>query len=253
MGMVPSSASASSISTTRQAPAVPKTYEPSWKKPPNPHSYINRNATAANDSAPAPFTSNVQPLQSPFFKKTATTTSSFSRPSTVNTVTVSPFSQSSASSTATVSSLSSNKPKTAPEISTHNPTSLVTTSNTTSLSTPSSSLTSKPLTAPSSTKPITTAAETTVAAESSVGSEKPTSSTIAPFKSTSKTTTPTATVRPLISKPILQNTTPNAASLIAKAPSTGVSQSSILATKEKESDPFKPPHHTSYMHHPHVM
>jgi len=239
--MVPSSASASSISTTRQAPAVPKTYEPSWKKPPNPHSYINRNATAANDSAPAPFTSNVQPLQSPFFKKTATTTSSFSRPSTVNTVTVSPFSQSSASSTATVSSLSSNKPKTTPEISTHNPTSLVTTSNTTSLSTPSSSLTSKPLTAPSSTKPITTAAESTVAAESSVGSEKPTSSTIAPFKSTSKTTTPTATVRPLISKPILQNTTPNAASLIAKAPSTGVSQSSILATKEKESDPFKPP------------
>ena len=40
---------------------------------------------------------------------------------------------------------------------------------------------------------------------------------------------------------MLQTATPNAASLIAKAPSTGVSQSSILATKEKESDPFKPP------------
>ena len=36
--------------------------------------------------------------------------------------------------------------------------------------------------------------------------------------------------------------TPNAANLIAKAPSTGVSQSSILSAKEKtESNPFKPP------------
>jgi len=41
---------------------------------------------------------------------------------------------------------------------------------------------------------------------------------------------------------VLQAATPNAASLIAKAPSTGVSQSSILATNlEKEADPFKPP------------
>lgn len=41
---------------------------------------------------------------------------------------------------------------------------------------------------------------------------------------------------------MLQTATPNAASLIAKAPSTGVSQSSILATNtEKEADPFKPP------------
>merc|ERR1712106_368523 len=92
---IPGSTSASSITTSRQAPAVPKTYEPSWKKPSNPTSYINRNATAANEPIPSPFTSNVQPLQSPFFKKTTTTTSSFSRPSTVNTVTVSPFSQTS--------------------------------------------------------------------------------------------------------------------------------------------------------------
>ena len=58
---MPGSASASSITTNRQAPAVPKTYEPSWKKPSNPNSYINRNATAANESIHAPFTSNVQP------------------------------------------------------------------------------------------------------------------------------------------------------------------------------------------------
>lgn len=242
---IPGSASASSITTSRQAPAVPKTYEPSWKKPPNPNSYINRNATAANDQAPTPFTSNVQPLQSPFFKKT-TTASLFSRPSTVNTVTVSPFSQTASHSTATISTLSSNKPKTTTEVSPPNPTSsasstLAATSTNLSSSSPSSSLTSKPLTVPSSTKPIISTAESTVAAVSPVASEKPTSSTIAPFKSTSKSSTPTATVRPLISKPILQNTTPNAASLIAKAPSTGVSQSSILATKEKESDPFKPP------------
>ena len=52
---------------------------------------------------------------------------------------------------------------------------------------------------------------------------------------------PSALTRPLISKPVLQNTTPNAASQIAKAPSTGVPQSSILASKkEKESDPLKP-------------
>ena len=47
--------------------------------------------------------------------------------------------------------------------------------------------------------------------------------------------------KPVISRPILQTATPTAASLIAKAPSTGVSQSSILSGKEKESDPFKPP------------
>merc|ERR1719509_463614 len=69
-----------------------------------------------------------------------------------------------------------------------------------------------------------------------------TSAPIAPFQKTSKTSAPTATVRPLISKPIFQNATPNATSVIAKAPSTGISQSSILATnKEKEQDPFKPP------------
>jgi hypothetical protein len=53
-------------------------------------------------------------------------------------------------------------------------------------------------------------------------------------------------VKPLISRPILQAATPNAASLIARAPSTGVSQSSILAHKGEgrggpETDPFKPP------------
>jgi hypothetical protein len=47
--------------------------------------------------------------------------------------------------------------------------------------------------------------------------------------------------KPTISRPVLQTATPSAASLIAKAPSTGVSQSSILSGKEKESDPFKPP------------
>ena len=58
----------------------------------------------------------------------------------------------------------------------------------------------------------------------------------------SEETTPAAPTRPLISKPVLQNTTPNAASQIAKAPSTGVSQSSILATnKEKDTTgPLKP-------------
>lgn len=245
---IPGSVSASSITTNRQAPAVLKTYEPSWKKPPNPNSYINRNATAANEPIPSPFTSNVQPLQSPFFKKTSTTTSVFTRPSTVNTVTVSPFSQTSSQpSTSTISTLSSNTPKPTTVVSPPNPTSsiastLASTSNKISSSSPSSSLTSKPLTVPSSTKPVSSTVESTVKAVSPVASEKPSSSsTIAPFKSTSNTTTPTATVRPLISKPILQNTTPNAASLIAKAPSTGVSQSSILATKEKECDPFKPP------------
>jgi len=241
---VPASASASSITTSRQAPAVPKTYEPSWKKPPNPNSYINRNATAANESPPAPFTSNVQPLQSPFFKKTTTTTIGFTKPSTVTTVTVSPFTQTSSQpSTSTSSTMSSNNPNAMKEISPPNPASSVvitSTSNKISSSSPSSSLTSKPLTATSSTKTDTSTVESLEATGSPVTSEKP-PSTIAPFKSTSKATTPTATVRPLISKPILQNTTPNAASLIAKAPSTGVSQSSILATKEKESDPFKPP------------
>lgn len=57
---------------------------------------------------------------------------------------------------------------------------------------------------------------------------------------------PTATVKPLISRPVLQAATPNAASLIARAPSTGISQSSILAHKGEgrggtETDPFKPP------------
>lgn len=57
-----------------------------------------------------------------------------------------------------------------------------------------------------------------------------------------ESTTPLAPTRPVISKPVLQNTTPNAACQIAKAPSTGVSQSSILASK-KEKDtagPLKP-------------
>ena len=62
-----------------------------------------------------------------------------------------------------------------------------------------------------------------------------------PLKTSNKPP-PTVPARPTISKPILQTATPNAANLIAKAPSTGVSQSSILATKEKtDPDPFKPP------------
>jgi len=245
---IPGSASASSITTSRQAPPVPKTYEPSWKKPPNPNSYINRNATAANESNPAPFTSNVQPLQSPFFKKTSSSTSASTKPSTVNTVTVSPFSQTSSQpSTSTISTLSSSKLKTMETIPQLKPTvsvasTITSASNKISPIPLSPSASSKALTIPSSTKPVTSTVDSTTTTISPASTEKTSSpSSIAPFKSTSKTTTPTATVRPLISKPILQNTTPNAASLIAKAPSTGVSQSSILATKEKESDPFKPP------------
>merc|ERR1719323_1517268 len=56
-----------------------------------------------------------------------------------------------------------------------------------------------------------------------------------------KPSKPTIPLRPTISKPILQTATPNAANLIAKAPSTGVSQSSILSSKEKaEVDVSKP-------------
>ena len=47
-----------------------------------------------------------------------------------------------------------------------------------------------------------------------------------------------APTRPLISKPVLQNTTPNAAFQIVNAPSAGVSLSSILATNnEKDTGP----------------
>ncbi len=51
------------------------------------------------------------------------------------------------------------------------------------------------------------------------------------------------TARPVIGKPVLQNATPSAASLISKSHSTGVSQSSILSKdkdKTKESQEFKP-------------
>ena len=54
-----------------------------------------------------------------------------------------------------------------------------------------------------------------------------------------KASSPTISSKPTISRPIFQAATPNATSLIAKAPSTGVSQSSILSGKE--ADPMKPP------------
>ena len=47
-------------------------------------------------------------------------------------------------------------------------------------------------------------------------------------------TLPLVPSRPVIGRPVLQNATPSAASLISKSHSTGVSQSSILATKEKD-------------------
>merc|ERR1719412_2760771 len=64
---------------------------------------------------------------------------------------------------------------------------------------------------------------TTVPSLSNIGensnSSLPKSSTLPAVQTTS---------RPLISRPILQTATPCAASLIERAPSTGVSQSSIL-------------------------
>ncbi len=53
-----------------------------------------------------------------------------------------------------------------------------------------------------------------------------------PKSSTLPLNTP-ASMRPEISKPVLQTATPSAASLIEKAPSTGVSQSSILSRPER--------------------
>merc|ERR1719361_1119673 len=79
-----------------------------------------------------------------------------------------------------------------------------------------------------------TASSPTTAPAVTTSSSSVSSVMSSPACSPVKVRPPTALVRPTISKPILQTATPNAASLIARAPSTGVSQSSILS---KEKDP----------------
>merc|ERR1719361_2564160 len=81
-----------------------------------------------------------------------------------------------------------------------------------------------------------TASSPTTAPAVTTSSSSVSSVMSSPASSPVKVKPPTALVRPTISKPILQTATPNAASLIAKAPSTGVSQSSILS---KEKDPAR--------------
>ena len=166
--------------------SVFKPYEPSWRRQPNPNSYLHRNVADRTGTT----TATVQPVTSPFFKK-----SEASKTSPVTTVTVSPFSQSSNASESTT-----------------------TTTTTTASKLPSTA--SSPTTAPA----VTTSSSSVSSVMSS------------PASSPVKVKPPTALVRPTISKPILQTATPNAASLIAKAPSTGVSQSSILS---KEKDPAR--------------
>jgi len=251
------SLSSGSISAAKAKLAPTRTTDrPGWKRPtPNPSSYINRNATAAAAPTSQPFTSNVKPLQSPFLQSSAPPVKPTS------TVTVSPFSQldskpktlaTSVSSSPDTSKASTPSPLTTkpppPPPASSKPTLPTATKPEPALK-PSSMVSqadrspdkkspSSPIT---TTKPAPPPKASTLPSSPDRSSDK--SPTIAPFKGKDgKSSTPTATVRPLISKPVLQNTTPNAASLIAKAPSTGVSQSSILATNtEKESDPFKPP------------
>jgi len=253
------SLSSGSISAAKAKLAPTRTTDrPGWKRP-NPSSYINRNATAAAAPTP-PFTSNVKPLQSPFLQSSAPPVKPTS------TVTVSPFSQLDSKPKTLATSKPSTSSPDASKASTPSPLAAkppppppASAKPTLPASKPEPAV--KPASKPSSTvsqsdrspdkkspsSPITTTKPapppkaSTLPSSPDRSSEK--SPTIAPFKGKEgKSSTPTATVRPLISKPVLQNTTPNAASLIAKAPSTGVSQSSILATNlEKESDPFKPP------------
>merc|ERR550532_2739877 len=253
------SLSSGSISAAKVKLAPTRTTDrPGWKRP-NPSSYVNRNATAAAAPTP-PFTSSVKPLQSPFLQSSAPPVKPTS------TVTVSPFSQlDSKPKTLTTSKPSTSSPD-ASKASTPAPLATKPPPPPPASAKPTLSAT-KPATEPA-VKPASKSSSTVSQSDRSPDKKSPSSPTkpapppkastlpsspdrtsseksptIAPFKGKEgKSSTPTATVRPLISKPVLQNTTPNAASLIAKAPSTGVSQSSILATNlEKESDPFKPP------------
>ena len=243
------SLSSGSISAARAKLAPARTSDnQGWKRPPsNPSSLVYRNATTTTPT-PTAATSSVKPLQSAFLKST----SSEAPVKAVNTVTVSPFTHMDSQPKMSAST----PPTTAPTTSTPKPTLPLTTAKPTLViakpstatepkkPSPISPESSKPPpparpTSPVKSKPVSSPKSSTL--PSPTLSDKPPS--IAPFKGKEdKSTAPTATVRPLISKPVLQTATPNAASLIAKAPSTGVSQSSILATNlEKEADPFKPP------------
>ena len=240
------SLSSGSISAAKAKLAPTRTADnPGWKRPPNPSSYINRNATAP--AASSTLKSSGKPLQSPFLKA-----SSEEPEKSVSTVTVSPFSQmdsqpKKSASKPPYSSPWSARPPPPP------PASAKPTISAPKLLSNASEPTKSPTTAPETVKPQapekpsspitskpTPPKKSSTLPSPSVSEKAP---TIAPFKGKDeKSSAPTATVRPLISKPVLQTATPNAASLIAKAPSTGVSQSSILATNiEKEADPFKPP------------
>ena len=188
-----------SITTTR--PTVFKPYEPSWKRQPNPNSYLHRHLNKASETTSNPTSTTTTTLQSQYSKKPAVSGTAPSLaakpPSYDSVISVNPLSKSDSPPT----SLSSGKPS--PQETSSSP---VTMSSPSSVSSPSSD---KPALSPTSLK---------------------------------QSTKPPTAARPVISKPILQNATPNAANLIAKAPSTGVSQSSILAKEKAElSDPFKPP------------
>ena len=201
--------SSSNTNTTTKPPSVFKPYEPSWKRQPNPNSYLNRHLNKTSDTnKPSSTATTTTTLQSQYLsnkKSPSTTATALSTAAT--TVTVSPFSQAAATPPATLTTSSKQSPV-------------------------SSSASSSPPAPEVKTSPVA----------SSSSSSMP--SPVSPSASAEKVSSskPPAAARPTISKPVLQTATPNAANLIAKAPSTGVSHSSILATKERlEPDPFKPP------------
>ena len=190
---------ASAAAADEKLPAPTRSFKPFRPYEPswkhNPNSHLYRNVADKSSVS-------VAPLQSTLGKKTEV-----SKPGSpaVTTLTVSPFCQTSQASNAADSAVSAGA--------------------TTTTATSSSAA------AASSSTTTATTTSTTSSPSSPVMSSPPSS----PTSSTAgKTKPPTALVRPTISKPVLQTATPNAASLIAKAPSTGVSQSSILS---KEKDP----------------
>ena len=269
---IPGSPSAGSI-------AVKNILQNLERKKSNPSSYTNRNTPGANRTVSSSYSANIHPVQSPFLKKqdpkptpvTTLTVSPFSQtsqPSTSSSSTVSPA-QTKPAVTSTKPLISASKPSlldSKPSITTSKPASsskstgakhtiwsvMDSEKDTKSESpipteNPKPENQTKPLeksTSPIIKEPSNTIANSPLETKPSVKTSEEVSSPSGKSKPplpSSRVGTSTSSSKPVISRPVLQAATPNAALLIAKAPSTGVSQSSILATKEKESDPFKPP------------
>ncbi len=194
--------------TTTTAAAAPTTITTTSSKPvPPPVAKKPTIVTAATDSGGSssvtttttqivsPVTASAKPVQSPFFKK------STAAAATATTTTTTTTASSSQPDLATTAASSSKDGKGKP---------------------------------PPLTLTKTSTLPTSLANAATSGGQMPKSSTL-PLNATSPTgqQPPTQRPRPEISKPVLQTATDSAASLIEKAPSTGVSQSSILATAKE--------------------